>query len=80
MAYIVAVCSVGGMCVGVFLCCVIQWHCGVVVITTAQLHKPVLGFCAGSNPDCGMSENRQKIPPRPIINSLSVHLLLNFEP
>ena len=32
--------------------------CGVVVITTAQLHstKPELMFCMGSNPACGMSE------------------------
>ena len=32
--------------------------CGVVVITTAQLHptKPELSFCAGSNPACSMSE------------------------
>ena len=33
-------------------------HCGVVVITTAQLYstKPELRFCAGSNPACGVSE------------------------
>ena len=32
--------------------------CGVVVITTTQLHssKPELRFCTGSNPACGMSE------------------------
>ena len=30
----------------------VVWRCGVVVITTAQLHstKPELRFCAGSNP------------------------------
>ena len=35
-----------------------QWHRGVVVITTTQLHstKPELGFCAGSNPARGVSE------------------------
>ena len=35
-----------------------MWHCGVVAITTAQLHstKPELSFCTGSNPACGMSE------------------------
>ena len=34
------------------------WSCGVVVITTAQLHltKPEIRFCAGSNPAHGMSE------------------------
>ena len=34
--------------------------CGVVVITTAQLHssKPKLRFCAGLNPAYGMSEIR----------------------
>ena len=34
------------------------WRCGVVVITTAQLHstKPEVRFCAGSNPARGMSE------------------------
>ena len=34
------------------------WHCGVVVITTAQLHstKPELRFCTDSNPACGVSE------------------------
>ena len=28
------------------------WHCGVVIITTVQLHstKPELRFCTGSNP------------------------------
>ena len=33
-------------------------RCGVVVITTAQLHstKPELRFCAGSNPARGVSE------------------------
>ena len=36
------------------------WHCGVVVITTAQLHstKPELRFYAGSYPACSMSEIR----------------------
>ena len=36
------------------------WRCGVVVITTAQLHssKSELRFCAGSYPACGMSEIR----------------------
>ena len=36
------------------------WRCGVVAITTAQLHstKPELRFCAGSNPACGVSEIR----------------------
>ena len=35
-----------------------SWCCGVLVITTAQLHttKPELRFCAGSNPARGMSE------------------------
>ena len=35
-----------------------MWHCGVVVITTAQLHsmKPEFRFCAGSNPAHGISE------------------------
>ena len=35
-------------------------RCGVVVITTAQLHstKPELRFCAGSNPARGVSEIR----------------------
>ena len=34
-----------------------EWHRGVVVITTAQLHstKPELRFCAGSNPARGVS-------------------------
>ena len=34
------------------------WHCGLVVITTAQLHlaKPQLRFCAGSNPARSVSE------------------------
>ena len=34
------------------------WHCGVVVITTAQLHltKLELRFCADSKPACGVSE------------------------
>ena len=38
----------------------IEWRCGVVVITTAQLHstKPELKFCPGSNPAHGMSEIR----------------------
>ena len=33
-------------------------QCGVVVITTAQLHstKPELMFCAGSNPARSMQE------------------------
>ena len=37
-----------------------MWCCGVVVITTAQLHstKPELRFCAGSNPAHGVSEIR----------------------
>ena len=32
------------------------WHCGVMVITTAQLHSTILElrFCAGSNPACVM--------------------------
>ena len=32
-----------------------NWHHGVVVITTSQLHsiKPELRFCAGSNPSVG---------------------------
>ena len=36
------------------------WYCGVVVITTAQLHstKPELKSCIGSNPACSMSEIR----------------------
>ena len=36
------------------------WRRGVVVINTAQLHstKPELGFFAGSNPACGVSEIR----------------------
>ena len=36
------------------------WHCGVMVITTAQLHstKPKLRFCTGSNPAQGVSEIR----------------------
>ena len=36
------------------------WHCGVVVITTAQLHstKPELRFCVGSYPACSMLEIR----------------------
>ena len=36
------------------------WLCGVVVITTAQLHssKPELRFCAGSNFVGGVSEIR----------------------
>ena len=36
------------------------WRCGVVVITTAQLHstKPELRFCAGSNPARGVSKIR----------------------
>ena len=35
-----------------------QWCCGVVVITTVQLHstKPELRFCAGSNPAHGVSK------------------------
>ena len=34
------------------------WRCGVVVITTAQLHstKPELRLCAGSNSARGVSE------------------------
>ena len=38
----------------------LSWLCGVVVITTAQLHstKPELKFCAGSNPARGVSEIR----------------------
>ena len=41
-------------------CVVVMWHCGVVVITTAQLHstKPKLRFCAGSKPAHAMSEIR----------------------
>ena len=41
-------------------CVVVMWHCGVVVITTAQLHstKPELRFCAGSKPAHAMSEIR----------------------
>ena len=37
-----------------------DWRCGVVVITTAQLHssKPELRLCAGSNPARGVSETR----------------------
>ena len=37
-----------------------MWHCGVVVITTAQLHltKPEIRFCAGSNPGCSVSKIR----------------------
>ena len=51
-----------------------DWRCGVVVITTAQLHrrrgavvittaqlhssKPELRFCTGSNPARGVSEIR----------------------
>ena len=33
-------------------------RCGVVVITTTQVHstKPKLGFCANSNTTCGVSE------------------------
>ena len=36
----------------------ILWHCGVVVITTAQLHstKPELRFCIGSNPALDVSK------------------------
>ena len=36
------------------------FHCGAVVITTAQFHstKPELGFYAGSNPARGVSELR----------------------
>ena len=36
------------------------WHCGVVVITTAQLHsvKPELRFCAGSDPAYSVLEIR----------------------
>ena len=35
-----------------------MWRCGVVVITTAQLHStnPELRFCAGSNPAPGVLE------------------------
>ena len=38
----------------------ILWRCGVVVITTAQLHstKTKLWFCAGSNPARGVQEIR----------------------
>ena len=38
----------------------LSWLCGVVVITTAQLHstKPELKFCAGSNPARSVSEIR----------------------
>ena len=34
------------------------WRCGVVVITTAQLHstKPELRFCIGPNPACSVLE------------------------
>ena len=37
---------------------VMFWHCGVVVITTAQLssRNPEIRFCASSNPVCSMSE------------------------
>ena len=37
-----------------------NWRCGVLVITTAQLHltKPELRFCASSNLVCGMSKIR----------------------
>ena len=33
-------------------------YCGVVVITTAQLHstKPEVKFCTGSNPACSVSD------------------------
>ena len=36
----------------------ILWHCGVVVIATAQLHstKPELRFCIGSNPALDVSK------------------------
>ena len=36
------------------------WHCGVVVITTTQLHltKPELTFCTGSNPARSVSQIR----------------------
>ena len=36
----------------------IKWRCGVMVITTAQLHssKPELRFWAGSNPARGVSK------------------------
>ena len=36
----------------------LSWRCGVVVITTTQLHstKPELRFCAGSNPARGVPE------------------------
>ena len=39
---------------------IIIWRCGVVVITTAQLHstKPEIRFCAGSNPARSASEIR----------------------
>ena len=38
----------------------VVWHCGVAVITTAQLYstKPELRFCASSNPSHGVSEIR----------------------
>ena len=38
----------------------VPWCCGVVIITTAQLHstKPELRFCACSSPARGMSEIR----------------------
>ena len=38
----------------------VMWCCGVMVITTAQLHstKPKLRLCAGSNPARGVSEIR----------------------
>ena len=39
---------------------IVLWRRGVVVITTAQLYstKPVLRFCAGSNPARGVLEIR----------------------
>ena len=45
---------------GVVIITTAQWHRGVVVMATAQLHstKPELRFCAGSNPACGVSEIR----------------------
>ena len=44
----------------IFSKCSQLWHCGIAVITAAQLHstKPELRFCVGSNPACGVSEIR----------------------
>ena len=38
----------------------VHWRCGVVIITTAQLHitKPELRLSKGSNPARGVSEIR----------------------